>query len=387
MKVFEFFPAPSMRNGFMQTVSAWTDVALVEFGSEGTMHYAQRSIHGDTSNLFTSAMREKDIIFGDTDTLEQAVREVDKTVNPKVIFVTSSPVSEVIGTDLSLICRMIQPEVNARLCPLDTVPTESTASMGKRKAFEMISNILDEFGCDADKKSGALVLGLTDADYNGKADMAEIRRMFSDYFGINTLNKTDCCYSISDLSKAEIIVTVAPESNILANKANELYGTPVINAMPYGMKETERFVSAASNTLGKDPSDNWKNDKFELKRAITHFKEGLHSDKRRRVYLDIHKERINSLRQFINVELGLRVITPTEDSHSISTDGLIEPNPVIENDDVIAASGVMIRLYPKNRSICISEPTAGQKMFGEHMPYMGTRGAMSLMTLLHPAVW
>ena len=48
MKVYEALPPLSPRAGFLRTVSGWRDAALVEFGPEGTMHYAQSAIHGET---------------------------------------------------------------------------------------------------------------------------------------------------------------------------------------------------------------------------------------------------------------------------------------------------------------------------------------------------
>ena len=81
MKVYEALPPLSPRAGFLRTVSGWRDAALVEFGPEGTMHYAQSAIHGETDNLFTTGMEEKQIIFGDTANLEAAIREVDGRQN------------------------------------------------------------------------------------------------------------------------------------------------------------------------------------------------------------------------------------------------------------------------------------------------------------------
>ena len=73
MKIFETLPAASPRMGFFKAVANWLDAAIVEFGPEGTMHYTQGAIAGRTDQLYTTGIKERQIIFGDTGPLEQAI--------------------------------------------------------------------------------------------------------------------------------------------------------------------------------------------------------------------------------------------------------------------------------------------------------------------------
>lgn len=64
-------------------------------------------------------MEEKDVIFDKMDTLEKAIVELDENVAPKYIFVMASSIASIIGADVKATCEALQPEVNAKLIPLE----------------------------------------------------------------------------------------------------------------------------------------------------------------------------------------------------------------------------------------------------------------------------
>ena len=60
-------------------------------------------------------MNEDDVVMGDVTRLEEAIIELDKSYEPKVIFVVASSISAVIGTDIKGVCNYMQKEVQAKL--------------------------------------------------------------------------------------------------------------------------------------------------------------------------------------------------------------------------------------------------------------------------------
>ena len=271
MKVFDQLPPASARIGFFRTVAGWKDAALVEFGPEGTMHYAQGNIKGETGNLYTTGMKERQIIFGDTDTLENAIRDIDRSAHPKLLFVTSSPVSEVIGADMASVAFDLQPEVSAKLSVWDRVPIEGDQAQGERAAYERAAKYLEGIeGCK--EKHGFVVLGLTEADWNGIADLGELRRMAECYFELPCFNGTDGRYCLDDLAHAEWILAATPESALLAEKAQMLWGTPWHQAMPYGVSACEIMVEAMEAALGRTAKPLWKREHMEAKRIIMYLR-------------------------------------------------------------------------------------------------------------------
>lgn len=379
MKVFDQLPSASPRLGFFRVVAGWKDAALVEFGPEGTMHYAQGNIKGETGNLYTTGMKERQIIFGDTDTLENAIRDIDQNARPELLFVTSSPVSEIIGTDLDMIAFSLQPEVHARLSVWDRVPVEGTESQGECAAYERAAQHLERLDGNCEKR-GFIVLGLTEADWNGVADLGEIRRMIETYFGIPCMNDSDGRYRLGDLAKAQWILAITPEASVLAQKAHALWKTPWIEGIPYGVAACERMVGALEEAIGYNANSIWKTERMEAKRTAMQLREKL---KNVRVFLDARRARCDAWEKFLAGELGVYVARPSAETPALSTDGGLGRMPEIREKDVLIASGILCAMYSKHPSMCIEYPVAEQKSYSRYIPLMGIRGVENFTFLLY----
>lgn len=378
MKVFDQLPAASPRLGFFRTVAGWKDAALIEFGPEGTMHYAQGNIKGETGNLYTTGMKEREIIFGDTEILENAIRDVDQNARPNLLFITSSPVSEIVGTDLDSIVFGIRHEIRATLSVWDRVAVVGTQEQGERAAYERAAKYLEQL--DASEKRGFVVLGLTEADWNGVADLGEIRRMLETYFEIPCLNDADGRYCLSDLAAAQWILAVSPESAILARKAQERWGTPWMEEIPYGAAACERMVLSVENALGRSAASVWKQELMEAKRTMRQFHERW---EQLRVFVDARKGRCDAWERFLAKEWGVEVARPSEGTSALSTDGCISEIHEIREQDVLLANGLICAMYGDHPSLCIEYPVVEQKPYSRYIPLMGIRGVENFAFLMH----
>ncbi|MFI3285265.1 MAG: nitrogenase component 1 [Rikenellaceae bacterium] len=115
-------PPMNYRMGLLHTLVSTPNVIVLEYGTAGTTAYAIKTLqmtHGiDCSkSLFTTGMSENEIVMGDTTRLENALKTLDKTYSPKVIFVLSTAVSEVTGVDVKGVCHYMQDELRAKLIP------------------------------------------------------------------------------------------------------------------------------------------------------------------------------------------------------------------------------------------------------------------------------
>ena len=384
MKVWENLPAASPRIGFFKAVASWLDAAIVEFGPEGTMHYTQGTIAGKTDRLYTTGMKERQIIFGDTGPLEQAIRDIDQSIAPNLLFVASSPVSEIIGVDLESVARSVQPSVGAKLSVWDRVPVEGTESQGYAAAHERASGYLREaVGQSGGKeKGGCLILGLSEADWNGTADLDELRRMLDAYFGLPCLNDADGRYRLNDLSKAQCLLVISPEAASLAGTAKELWGTPWHGCFPYGLAACEELVLALSRILDKEPAPCWEEERQEVRRALSQFQSKLEMRREKNLFLDVRKSRCPAWEAFLSNELGFTVSRPAESSSSLSTDGSVVRQPELRAGELLLGSGLLCAMHPENPSLCVEYPTAGQNLFSRHIPMMGMRGAENAAQLL-----
>lgn len=381
MKVFDQLPPASPRIGFFRTVAGWKDAALVEFGPEGTMHYAQGSIKGETGNLYTTGMKERQIIFGDTDTLENAIRDIDRNVHPKLLFVTSSPVSEIIGADMASIAFDLQPEISAKLSVWDRVPVEGTQAQGERAAYERAAKYLECLDCSPEKH-GFVVLGLTEADWNGIADLGEIRRMAETYFDLPCLNDADGRYCLSDLACAEWILAVTPEAAVLAQKAQELWGSGWHQCMPYGITACEKMIGALENALNRRAKPVWKRERMEARRIEAQLRDRFSHRSQRRVFVDARPSRCDAWAAFLT-ELGAEVIRPSAQTPAFSTDGGLGAMPEIRDGDILLACGLLCAMYKRNPSLCIEYPAAEQRSYSRYIPLAGIRGVENFVFLFH----
>lgn len=386
MTLFEALPPASPRMGFFKAVSGWLDAAAVEFGPEGTMHYVQSSIAGITDRLYTTGMRERQIIFGDTEPLEQAIRDIDRAAAPRLLFITSSPVSEIIGADLETVARRVQPEVGARLSAWDRVPVEGTQPQGyaaahERAAQALRQGLLQDGGAE---KSGVLILGLGEADWNGAADLNELRRMVEAYFGLPCLNGEDGRYCLGDIPKAQCLLVIAPEAAALAKAAQELWGTPWHGCVPYGLDACGKLVSALERLLGQTPGPRWAAERREVKRSLAQFRDKLAREGQKTVFLDVSRARSQGWEAFLSNELGLAVSRPRPDQPALSTDGSVGRQPGIGAGELLLGCGLLCAMHPDNPSLCVEYPAGGQALFSRHIPLMGMRGVENTAALLFP---
>jgi len=381
MKLFDQLPPASPRLGFYRTVAGWKDAALVEFGPEGTMHYAQGAIKGETGNLYTTGLKEKQIIFGDTGPLEKAIRDIDKNARPKLLFVASSPVSEIIGADMASIAFDLQPEIEAKLSVWDRVPVVGTEAQGENAAYERAAKYLESVE-QREEMRGFVVLGLTEADWNGIADLGEIRRMAEAYFDMPCLNGEDGRYCLSDLSRAQWILAATPEAAVLAKKAQALWETPWHQAVPYGVSACEEMVSAMETALNRKAKPAWKRERMEVKRVFSQLHDRISGMDDLRIFVDARPSRCNAWETFFAKELGIRVIRPSEQTSALSTDGGLGFMPEIHEGDILLACGLLCSMYPDNPSMCIEYPVAEQKPYSRYIPMAGVRGAENFAHLL-----
>lgn len=365
MKVFDILPPASPRHGFLRTVSAWKDAALVEFGPEGTMNYAQMSIPGVYDNLFTTGMEESQIIFGDTDNLASCIREVDRNLHPRLLIVTSSPVSEIIGTDLRLVCLENQDEVGAELMIYDSVPMEEEEKSGRKSAFLLASRFLPRL--PEMEKQGILVLGLDQTDYNGISDLNELRRMGEAYFSLSCRNDAYGRYSLRDLSQAELILTVDPAAEILAQEAQKLWGTPWCSGLCYGREQSEALVSRMASLLGRAPSKAYEEDRASAERVRRRFRSLQRTMLPSFLHLELEQHRGEALGAFLS-RLGVSWDMPQDPRHG-----------TWKKSDILLGSGVLCSLFPESPSFCMDYPGVRHSPIGEHCPYMGFRGEETLL--------
>lgn len=139
MALIRNFPVPSDRMAIISTLLNIEDAVVLEYGPEGTTHFSMNFFNklgqDYPDRLFTTGVDDSDIIMGSTEHLERGILELDTLYSPKAIFVLTSSVTSIIGTDIAGICDSLQNKVQSRLIPVNTSGLGADYSAGLRKIY------------------------------------------------------------------------------------------------------------------------------------------------------------------------------------------------------------------------------------------------------------
>ena len=145
MALIRNFPVPSDRMAIISTLLNIEDAVVLEYGPEGTTHFSMNFFNklgqDYPDRLFTTGVDDSDIIMGSTEHLERGILELDALYSPKAIFVLTSSVTSIIGTDIAGICDSLQSKVQSRLIPVNTSGLGADYSAGLRKIYLQLAEL------------------------------------------------------------------------------------------------------------------------------------------------------------------------------------------------------------------------------------------------------
>jgi len=395
MSLTRFLPTPSDRMGILWTLLNVEGSVIVEYGPAGTTHFSMGlfgSLGIEQENrLFTTHMREEDVIMGDTSRLENALVEVDQNFSPKVIFVVASSCSAVIGTDLRGVCTMVQPKVKATLIGFEQGGFRGDYSFGLKAAYELIAETLVKK--DVEKREGTFnILGASSGAYRCKADMLEIERLMGEAFGMKnicTLCLETDVESIADIGAAQVNLVIRKEALPLARFCEKEFNTPYVYGAPYGYQGTENWLTAIAEKTGRavDPRVLGQLKKSGMEVMMYRMYARMFRKNKMQAYLYGEYETVRGLGEFLN---GIG-ITPIHRITAHSTFSIEEPAPEIEyiptekeridilkslDHTLVLADDTSKRLISDtNTFVRIAHPLIDGSQVATHMPIMGPRGA------------
>jgi Nitrogenase molybdenum-iron protein, alpha and beta chains len=395
MSLTRFLPIPSDRMGILWTLLNIDDSVIVEYGPAGTTHYSM-GLFGELgieqeNRLFTTHMREEDVVMGDTSRLEKAILEVDENFSPKVIFVSASSCSAVIGTDLRGVCTMVQPKIRAKLVAFEQGGFRGDYAFGLKAAYQLLGEaIVDR---DAPKQPHTYnILGASSGSYRCKADMLEIERLMEEAFGMKCLCRlcleTDAD-AIAKMGGAELNLVIRQEALPLAQKLEQEFGTPFVYGAPYGYQGTADWLTKLGERLGKKASPGLLGELKKSGMELMQYRmtaRMLRRDKMQAVLYGDY-EAVRGLGAFLE-HAG---ITPAHRISMHSLAALPEPEEGIEyypaekdririlrgleRTLVLADDTAKHLIADNNTFVRISTPLIDGSQIALHMPLMGPRGA------------
>lgn len=141
-----------------------------------------------------------------------SIREIDINIKPKYIFVLTSSITSIIGSDIHGICSEISHEVNAKIISIDIGGLKDDYNRGVEKGLELIAkNIVKD---NLEKTDTFNIIGSNIDCFNFLSDCEEIKRMMKSIFNkeVNTIFTayTDI-ESLENASKANLNIVLREE--------------------------------------------------------------------------------------------------------------------------------------------------------------------------------
>lgn len=263
MSLCRYLPTPSDRMAIIWSLLSIKDSIVLEYGPAGTTHYSM-GLYGTLGIdfqqvLFTTHMSEDDVVMGDVRRLEEAIVELDKSYNPKVIFVVASSISAVIGTDLKGICNYMQREIRANLVPFEQGGFKGDYSFGLLEVYKTLAdNLTKNKNTNTIKENTYNIIGASMSRYRMASDVWEIKNLLRETFNFKAIACLCCETSVDEIAnmgEAMVNIVLSYEGIPAAEILKQKFGTPYIYCAPYGYRQTLGFLKKVESVTGVCCSD------------------------------------------------------------------------------------------------------------------------------------
>ncbi|WP_319507845.1 nitrogenase component 1 [uncultured Methanolobus sp.] len=241
-------PVPSDYFGILWALAGVKDIMILEHGPTGNarynlMNFRAMDRQSPRKKLFSTGLKEDELILGSDEKIATAVKEIDTLYSPDVIALVATCVSKVVGVDLEGIAAELQPDVNARLLVFGGGGFVGNYTDGIRDVF---TTLVREFATEKTSMDEmyANIIGPSIDTFNSASDNSEIERLLC-LLGIrvNTiLSASTDIESIKSLPNAAVNIVTNESGLEAARLLEERFGTPYIYGLPFGVRGTTEWL-------------------------------------------------------------------------------------------------------------------------------------------------
>lgn len=403
MALIRNFPVPSDRMAIISTLLNIEDAVVLEYGPEGTTHFSMNffnKLGQDYPNrLFTTGVDDSDIVMGSTEHLERGIFELDALYSPKAIFVLTSSVTSIIGTDIAGICDSLQSKVQSRLIPVNTSGLGADYSAGLRKIYLQLAELFVQ--PDAAKQSKRYnILGASPLHYRAESDICEIARLLREGFDYELLHcfaMNTTTEALAELGSAELNIVLTNEAVPCAEYLQSVTGTPFVYLPPYGYSQTTEFLKSVAAVINKPVKEAVLQRLEEKNRRLKMLLSSpLMSRTPGTVFLKGDYDTVKGLGAFFK-ELRFNV-AHSVCAHKITgaaAEGIeyfkeekeyLQLLKDIHHCLVLADEDTIAKADATNFKICVSHPCFSHRTIANHLPFMGEWGADMLFEYIQQYV-
>jgi len=236
--------------GAIKAISNIRDSVILVHGPKGCVYHINYilGMRGDkTSNVYSTCMDEKDVIFGAGDKLKSAIIELDNEFGPALIAVLSCCASSIIGEDVESVVKDV--ETRAKVLGIDAGGFEGDYRSGYSETIRRLVEVLVEPSHAHDKLSVNLV-GLLRAG----PDLRELKRVLA-LIGVHVNAVLTAGATIRQIeytaSAALNVVLCEATGKDAAEQLEKQFEMPyIIEELPIGYEATLRFLAHVADALG-----------------------------------------------------------------------------------------------------------------------------------------
>ena len=200
-----------------------------------------------THHSICTNLQETDTIYGGANKLKHAVKEAYTRYSPKVIYITTSCASGIVGDDVHAVADEMSSELGI---PVFAVVCEGFKSRIWSTGFDAAFNgVLNTIVKAPEKKQADLVNIFNFSGVDTFTPLLKIINLRPNY-----LMQTRTVKEIATMSEAACTATIcATLSTFVADKLEKLYGVPQVRApSPYGIQWTDAWIREVAKLTGKE---------------------------------------------------------------------------------------------------------------------------------------
>lgn len=307
--------------------------------------------HFDNEAICTN-IQEKDTIYGAAEKLRGAIREAYRRYHPKVIFVTTSCASGIIGDDVESVADEMSEELQISVVP---VSCEGFKSKVWATGFDAAFHGVLKYVVQPPKKKQADVVNVF--NFDGTDTFSPLLNPLG--LKVKYLPAQASVAEFAEISEAACTATICETlATYVAAKLEEAYGVPQVRAAsPYGIGWTDDWLREVAKLTDKtDIVENFiESEHRRIEKDLTRLRRELAG---KRVYVFAGDSYAHNMGN-IATDLGMQVVGMTTYHHDQNTD----------NDEVNTLKYMIQSIgNVDNYTICTKNPYQVIKMLRKLKP-------------------
>lgn len=208
---------------------------------------ADYNLHSVSTNI-----TEKEIVYGGTDKLRRALKEVDERYHPKAIFVLTSCASGIIGDDVDGTIADVQPEVKAKIAPIHC---EGFRSRVLQTGYDAMWHAILKFIVEPPKQKQPDLVNITNMFSYTWRDKAELTRLLGKLgLRANFVPEFASVHDLEIMSEAAVTAPLCITfGDYVMRGLEQQYGVPYFeDVVPMGIHNTDEWLRKVAHYTGKE---------------------------------------------------------------------------------------------------------------------------------------